>query len=303
MFILSKKRSIQEDDLLRKFFAVQPDDVDGLNNTSVYYYTTWCIKKLFGVYKISGVPDDWDIPYMMSRIFLDGVLCITDTPLGVIPLQTSTTGYNVWNLPTKCLIANPVLGTFERVIGTECAMIRLQYDFGTVWPIVNRYATLLAMCDAGISVNLINTKVAAIFGADNKAEAESYKRMYDQISEGRPAVFVGENMAKKLSERLLFNRVKESYIADQVEDLKQQIINDYLSDIGINNANTEKRERMVENEVMSNRQEVRSGAEHWLKTVNEGFDMANRLYGLELKLSLEDWNENGGRENESTEPA
>lgn len=300
---MSKKRSIQEDDLLRKFFAIQPDDVEGLNNTSVYYYTTWCIKKLFGVYKISGAPDEWDIPYMMSRIFLDGVLCITDTPLGVIPLQTSTTGYNVWNLPTKCLIANPVLGTFEREIGTECAMIRLQYDFGTVWPIVNRYAALLAMCDAGISVNLINTKVAAIFGADNKAEAESYKRMYDQISEGRPAVFVGENMAKKLSERLLFNRVKESYIADQVEDLKQQIINDYLSDIGINNANTEKRERMVENEVMSNRQEVRSGAEHWLKTVNEGFDMANRLYGLELKLSLEDWNENGGRENESTEPA
>lgn len=282
---MSRRKSIPEQDLYGRYFAIQPADVEGLNNTSVIYYTTECLKKLFGVYAIEGAPEGWDLDYMLERIFLDGKLCITDTPLGVLPLQTGVSGINVFNHPTTCVIANPVLGSFERTIGVDCALVHLQFDYGGVWPIINRYASMLAMCDSSICVNLINTKAAAIFGAESKAEAESYKRMYDKIASGEPAVFVGEGLAKKLAERLVFNRVKEQYIAADVEDLKQRIIDDYLSDIGINNANTDKKERLNTYEVVSNTQEVRSGAEHWLTNIQAGFDEANALYGLQLKIT------------------
>ena len=264
--------------------AMQPADVEGLNNTSVIYYTTECLKKLFGVYEIENIPEGWDRDYMLERIFLDGKLCITDTAAGVLPLQCGVSGINVFNHPTTCNIANPVLGSFDRTIGVDCALVKLQYNYIGVWPIINRYAAMLAMCDSSICVNLINTKAAAIFGAESKAEAESYKKMYDQISRGEPAVFVGEGLAKKLAERLVFNRVKEQYIAADVEDLKQRLMDDFLSDIGINNANTDKRERLNTYEVVSNTQEVRSGAEHWLENVNEGFDEANKMFGLELQF-------------------
>lgn len=281
---MSKKKSIPEQDLYGRFFSIEPSVVEGLNNTSVIYYTTECLKKLFGVYDIAGAPEGWDLDYMLERIFLDGKLCITDTTLGVLPLQTGVSGINVFNHPTTCVIANPVLGSFERQIGIDCVLVKLQFDYMGVWPIINRYAVLLAMCDSAIAVNLINTKATAIFGADSKSEAESYKRMYDQITEGKPGVFVGEALAKKLAERLLFNRVKEQYIADDVEDMKQRIMDDFLSDIGINNANTDKKERLNTYEVVSNTQEVRSGAEHWLRNINAGFDEANKMFGLNLRM-------------------
>lgn len=287
-------------------FSVRPEEVEGLNNTSVVYYTNECIKKLFGVYSIEKVPDGWDIDYMKERIFLDGMLCITDTAAGVLPLQTGVSGFNVFNHPTTCVIANPVLGSFERTIDKDCALVKLQFNYGNVWPIINRYAALLASCDSAIAVNLINTKATAIFGAETKAEAESYKKMYDQMTEGKPAVFIGENIAKKLTERLLFNRVKESYIAADVEDLKQRLMDDFLSDIGINNANTDKRERLNTYEVVSNTQEVRSGAEHWLQNVNDGFKRANELYGLSLRMIRHEWKPDAGKEvpeNEPTESA
>lgn len=299
------KRSIPEQDMLSRYiFQIEPKDVEGLNNTSVVYYTYEFIRKLFGVYAIENVPEGWDYDYMLERIFLDGMMCITDTELGVLPLQTGVSGLNVFNHPTTCVIANPVLGSLERRIDVDCALVKLQFNYGNVWPIINRYASLLAMCDSAIAVNLINTKVCAIFGADSKAEAETYKRMYDKISRGDPAVFVGEGLAKKLSDRLLFNQVKQQYIADDVEDLKQRLMDDFLSDIGINNANTDKRERLNTFEVVSNTQEVRSGAEHWLQNIQDGFDVANRLYGLNLKITRKQFKSedpSGGIEDEFSE--
>lgn len=290
--------------LSRYIFQIEPRDVEGLNNTSVVYYTYEFIRKLFGVYAIENVPDGWDYDYMLERIFLDGMMCITDTALGVLPLQTGVSGLNVFNHPTKCVIANPVLGSLKRRIDVDCALVKLQFNYGNVWPIINRYASLLAMCDSAIAVNLINTKVCAIFGADSKAEAETYKKMYDRISRGDPAVFVGEGLAKKLSDRLLFNQVKQQFIAQDVEDLKQRLMDDFLSDIGINNANTDKRERLNTFEVVSNTQEVRSGAEHWLENIQEGFDVANRLYGLNLRITRKQFKSEepaGGVEDEFTE--
>lgn len=304
---MSRKRSIPEQDLLgRHLFQIEPRDVEGLNNTSVVYYTYEFIRKLFGVYAIENVPEGWDYDYMLERIFLDGMLCITDTALGVLPLQTGVSGLNVFNHPTTCVIANPVLGSFERTIDVDCALVKLQFNYGNVWPIINRYASLLAMCDSAIAVNLINTKTAAIFGAESKAEAESYKLMFDKVSRGEPAVFIGEGLAKKLSERLLFNQVKQQYVAGDVEDLKQRLMDDFLSDIGINNANTDKRERLNTYEVVSNTQEVRSGAEHWLDNIQSGFDIANRMFGLQLKIVRKQFkaeNPEGGVEDEFTESA
>ena len=301
------RRPIPEQDLLGRYlFQIEPRDVEGLNNTSVVYYTYEFIRKLFGVYAIENVPDGWDYDYMLERIFLDGMLCITDTALGVLPLQTGVSGLNVFNHPTTCVIANPVLGSFERTIDVDCALVKLQFNYGNVWPIINRYASLLAMCDSAIAVNLINTKVAAIFGAESKAEAQSYKLMYDKISRGEPAVFVGEGLAKKLGDRLLFNQVKQQYVAGDVEDLKQRLMDDFLSDIGINNANTDKRERLNTYEVVSNTQEVRSGAEHWLDNIQEGFDVANKMFGLELKIVRKQFKAEepeGGAEDEFTESA
>lgn len=301
---MSKKNIPREDVLSRYIFQIEPSDVEGLNNTSVVYYTYEFIRKLFGVYAIENVPEGWDYDYMLERIFLDGMMCITDTELGVLPLQTGVSGLNVFNHPTTCVIANPVLGSLERRIDVDCALVKLQFNYGNVWPIINRYASLLAMCDSAIAVNLINTKVCAIFGAESKAEAEAYKRMYDKISRGEPAVFLGEGLAKKLSERLLFNQVKQQYVADDVEDLKQRLMDDFLSDIGINNANTDKRERLNTFEVVSNTQEVRSGAEHWLQNIQDGFDVANRLYGLNLKITRKQFKSedpSGGIEDEFSE--
>lgn len=268
-------------------------------------YTEWCLKKLFGAFEFSGIPETWDYDYFLTHLFIDGYIAVTDTAIGVIPLRCGVTGINVFDHPTTAIFANPVLGNFERELfgenrATSCALVKLQYDYNGVMPIVERYAELLAMCDNSIAVNLRNSKVAFIGFVSSKQQAATVQKMYDDIDSGKPAVYVkhGDGLT---SDDIYYNHVKETYIANDVQLLKQSIKNDFLTEVGLNNANTDKRERLIVDEVNANNDEVQANVQHWLDNIREGLTRANALFGLNLSVKLRKFD--GGGENDNAENA
>lgn len=268
-------------------------------------YRNWCLKKLFGAFEFGGIPETWDYDYMLENLFMYGYLAITDTSIGVIPLRCGITGINVFDHPTTAIFANPVLGNFERNLygnnpSTDCALVKLQYDFMGAMPIINRYAALLALCDNSISVNLRNSKVAFIGFVSSKQQAATVEKMYSDIDRGKPAVYVkrGDGIT---SEDIYYNHVKETYIANDVQLLKQSIKNDFLTEVGLNNANTDKRERLIVDEVNANNDEVQANVQHWLDNIREGLRRANSLFGLDLSVKLRKFD--GGEANAENENA
>lgn len=153
------------------------------------------------------------------------------------------------------------------------------------------------MCDSATAVNLMNSKVTFIGLASSKAQSESMKKMYDDISCGKPAVFVkGDNIN---SESFFFNNAKQNFIADDVQLLKRKIINEFLSDIGINNTNLDKRERLTDDEVTANNEEVLFSVIHWLESLQGSFKKVNEMFNLNIEVKLK--NLDGGGNNESAE--
>lgn len=272
------------DDLRRMFLREAPKDVVGEFTWSNGYYWEWGLKKILSRFELSGAPDNWDMNYFWSHLMLDGMIAILDTQLGTIPLRCGTTGINVWDRPTDIVIANHILGSFTRKIGEDGALIHLQYNYHGVSPILQRFSTLLAMCDSAISVNLMNSKVAFIGFVDDQAQAKTMQKMYDKITSGEPAVFPRKNQVN--SENFLLFNVKQTFIADDIMLVRRKIVNDFLSDIGINNANLDKRERLNEQEVNANNEEVRFNVLNWMDTIQEGLNVANRLYNLKLEVKL-----------------
>lgn len=286
-------------DLVREYFAKKPSDVDGVMNSSAYYYRLYLLKKLFGRFEFKDVPEGWDEDYMLETLFMEGYFTVTDTEAGILPLKCGLTGINVFNKPTTVVVANPVLGNFERTIDVNCVVVQLQPNFEGVYPMINRYATMLAMCDSSIAVNLMNTKAAFVFGATSKAQAETFKKIYDQISCGTPAVFMKDGLNE---ENFFTMPVKQYFIADDVQILKRKIINEFLTEIGINNTNLDKRERLTDDEVAANDQEVIANIQCWIDNINWGIAKVNQMFNLNLQFSVRDF---GGREearnNESSE--
>ena len=273
-------------DLVDEFFASRPKEVDGVANASALYYREFLLKKVYAIFEYNNMPDFWDLDYMQEGIFLDGKIIITDTSAGVLPLKCGLTGINVFNHPTRAIIANPVLGNFEKSL-EDCSLVKLQYNYRGIDKLLRRYSYMLSACDSAIAVNLMNSKVAFIAMASDKKQAETMKLMYDEISCGKPAVFVSSNDIKESN--FFFNHVKENFVATEIQDLKRDIVAEFLTEIGINNQNIEKKERLITDEVNANNEEISCNIEHWYTNIKAGIDKANELYGLDIKFKIKDY--------------
>lgn len=275
---------VMKNDMLRDYFTLNPKKVDP-NSTSYFYYMDMLFRKSMSIYEFENVPENWDYDYFMSVLLSQGLICVTDTALGVIPLRCGVSGINVYNHPTTCIIANPVLGNLERTIDEDCTLIKMSHTYRSdIMPICNRYATMLSECDASISVNLMNSKVAFIGLCSSKQVAESMKLMYQKISAGEPAVFVKGDQIN--GDNILYNHVKENFIAGDVQMLKRKIMSEFLTEIGVNNANTDKRERLTDNEVEANDSEIQLNAGYWLDNIKEGVEQTNNMFGLNISVKL-----------------
>lgn len=285
------------DDLRRKFFQSSPKDVEAQINTSTIFYKERMLRKIFELFSFT-VPEEWDLDYFRHHLFLDGYVGVTDTAMGILALKCAASGYNVFERPTKLIFANPVLGNFDRNIGTDCEVIRLQYNWIGIVPILDKYAYLLAMCDSAVSVNLMNSKVAFIATAEGKAAAETIKTAYQQISEGNPFVCMSKDSVDSISWELL--NVKNTFIGNDVSLLKQTIWNEFLTEIGIPNFNRDKRERMITDEVNANNTETAFSMSHWLETIRGGMDRANKMFGLDLRVEVNPILEGGENNGDSS---
>ena len=279
-------KNIPFSDLLNNFFARRPKDVDGVANTSAMYYRAKLLRLILQRFDFQNIPETWELDYFLTHLFVDGTICVTDTSAGILALKCGLTGIGIYEQPTECIIANPVLGNFRRTIGEDCEIIRIQYDYMGVGWIIERYATLLAMCDSGIAVNLLNTKATYVFGATSKQQAETFKAIYDNITMGEPAVFTTTDNAGLIKEQMFTMPAKENYIADDVQLLKRKIVNEFLTDIGINNTNLDKRERLTNDEVNANNDEVLANIQHWYDNINEGISKVNKMFGFNISCNI-----------------
>lgn len=275
---------------LKQSLGIKPETVAGQYNLRTEYYRWILLNLIKGIFEIK-CPEYWDKDYMLDTLLLDGYFIITDTYYGVLPLRGGLHGLNVFNRPNKVIISNHDvhIQNLQREIGIDCVVISLHgsgFRRG-ISPILNIYSEKLASCDAAIEVNLINSKTAHVFGARNKKEADSLKLMYDEISQGKPAVFLMDNIADLSSVGFFKADVKQNFVADLIQIEKRKIIEEFLTLFGINNANTDKRERLNSDEVNSNNMELIVNTSYWSKNLEEGCLRANKMFSdIDLSITL-----------------
>ena len=71
---------------------------------------------------------------------------------------------------------------------------------------------------------------------------------------------------------------KENFIADDVQLLKRKIVNEFLTDIGINNTNLDKRERLTDDEVNANNVETVVNIKLWKQNVEKCCKYVNAMF-------------------------
>lgn len=267
-----------------------PSSVHVKNTGLSNYFRRYLLQKAMSVFKWD-LPAEWAKDYFLYTLYCWGYVGIVETDkFGVIPQAGALYGYDVFYRPTNIIITNPLLkGILKPRINVDCAVVKLAPDYGGIMDIVSYYADMLAVCAEAVGVNIVNSKLSYVFPAKDKPQAESYKKMFDRVASGELAVVIDKTLFDddgKPAWTAFNQNVKESYIAPQILTDMRKIESMFDTDIGIPSANTDKRERLISDEVNANNVETASKCELWLETIKQGLDAANDMFGLSLSV---DW--------------
>lgn len=260
-------------------------------NTALFgYFVKYLFQKLVSVFKFEGLPETWAENYFKYVLMGYGFIAVFDSDkYGIIPQQcTLSDTHTIFYQPSRVIIANPVLNMLNLKIGEDCELIKLQPDYGSPMDIVSTYADLMSVALETASINLLNSKASYIFFAQNKAVAETYKEMYDQISSGKPFTVLDKQLRNEDGSpnwEFFTQNVGQNYITDRVLGDMKTIEDRFNTRIGIPNANTQKRERMITSEVESNDVDTTALVNVWLDTLRESIGRVNAKYKLNISVT------------------
>ena len=264
-----------------------PSTVHTKNTELQRFFARYLLQKAMSVFKWD-LPETWDRDYFLYVLYGIGYIAVLNTDkYGVIPQQCGLDGYNIFYQPKRALITNPLLkGLRSLDIGTQCTLIKLQPDYGSVMDLVGFYADMMALTAETAGVNLVNSRLSYVFFGKNKNTAESQKKLFDRVASGEPATFVDTALYDVQSGNPSWipfqQNVGQNYIAgDALADLRKWEMM-FDTDIGIPNANTDKKERLISDEVNANNVEVTSKADLWLDQLQKSFAQTSKMFGVKL---------------------
>lgn len=269
-----------------------PRGVIKTNNASFRFFSRYLWEKILSVF-VFDLPPTFGKELFLNALFANGVVTIVPTAkYGLLAQWGVYGGYNVNYQPRYMLFSNPLLPELsgrELVIGKDCAVIRLTEDWLGVVDLVAFYAGKMALATQAIDVNLINSKLAYVFAAKDKTQAQSFKKLMDTINNGETSVVVDKSLFAEdgsANWQAFQQNLKQTYIVTELLNDCAKIEDEFNTRIGIPNANTEKRERLISDEVNANNVETSILAAGWLENIREGCDTVREMYGATIKV---DW--------------
>lgn len=126
-----------------------------------------------------------------------------------------------------------------------------------------------------IDINLIAQKTPVLIEGDTKTIL-TLKNVYQQYTGNTPFIF--GNKQFDISNKLNVLKTDAPFLIDKLELHKHELWNEALTYLGINNANTDKKERLVTNEVDSNNQLITFYLNCFYKTRLKACDEINKKF-------------------------
>ena len=282
-----------------------PGTIHAANTELGAYFRRYLFQKAVSVFDIE-CPDTWSKDYFWYVLYGAGYVGVLEVPgMGVIPQYCTIKGYNVYYQPKGFIVANAAIlngQTLEKSIGIDGVLMKLTPDYTGICDLIGYYADLMAVSAEGMGINILNSKLAYIFGVKNPAAADSFKKMVDKINAGDPSVFVDKNLLDDDGNPTWVEYAQDlrnNFIAPDLLQTMNQIERMFESEIGIpNTGGIEKKERLISDEVNANNVSTYSKAALWLENLQTSCDEVNRLFGLNVSI---DWRKIKGRETYGSE--
>lgn len=258
-----------------------------LNNRTYLQYYNRLLELAINMYEWKNLPDTVDERFLELTLFSDGMaVYFRDEILGDLCLQTMIGGnLDVYRIPME-RTAYAANGYQVRLDPTNSVIIFNNYTHTNSMLDIEMYARRLYNIERTIDVN-VNAQKTPVMVIGSEAQRLTLKNLMMQYDGNEPFIYGDDKLNVNVLNVL---RLDAPYVADKLNILKRQIWNEALTYLGIENSNTEKKERLVTDEITSNLGGVEAQRFCRLNARRKAADQINAMFGTNITVDFREEN-------------
>lgn len=261
-----------------------------LNNRTYVQYVNRLTELAISMFEWSGLPESVDSRYIELHLFSNGCMVyFDDEVMGNLCLDcTYNGGLDVYGYPILRRAYSSYNG-YNRLLKNSNSVI--------IWnnllhipseADIRAYARRLWMLDRIIDVNA-NAQKTPILVQGNEKQRLILVNLYKEYDGNAPVIFGDSSLN---TEGLKSISTGAPYVADRIYELKTQIWNEALTYLGISNINTQKKERLITDEVTRNQGGTVASRYSRLEARRQAVERINDMFGTNIKVNYrEDYQE------------
>lgn len=254
--------------------------------TGYKYYMHLLTEKALSLYRYGGLPESLPAEQIETRLILEGYAVIFKHPIyGLVTCSGGLSGVDKYYLPTNFVYAQPALGSGNLTINKDCIVIwnttADKYDREGLLTLIQRYARMLSDLDSSINIYTVNTRATKLNTAATQQTAKAVDNAMQKLQEGY-LYTINTGSILDLYKTQDWN-IARSDTLQQLMDAKQQTMAAFLNEIGVKSI-TEKRERMVTEEVSADNQLLTINVIDMLNQRKTGVQKVNEMFKTNIEV-------------------
>ena len=254
------------------------------------YYDYWLTRMQYvaaSAIKWEGLPDTCDPIFLENCLNTAGsaIMMRDDVANDYFVGQNGSVGMiDIYGYPTDRRVIFLNGTTVNCSIEDSVIIFNNSFRSSDLWVFTN-IAQMLADMDAAVRINMQTQKTMPIIPVSREQQL-TVENIYADIENNIPYILVDNNSLdiEKLKSALLFDN-RKSFTADLMIQVQREIWNRFLTFVGVNNVNVEKRERTNIPEINSNLDEILVMRRNRLNARERACQLINEKWGLHVKVS------------------
>lgn len=257
---------------------------DKLNDLTFTDYFIRLMLLARSIFKWNNLPKGMDEKWIERYLFSEGkCLFFKDKEKGYMIAKCTPSGQvNYYDEYThlRPYGTNYIGDTLENY--EECILIQNNDEMLPTSFTIQLYAHRLADISRTIDIN-INAQKTPILITGSDKQMLTLKSLYKKYEGNMPVIFGDKSLDPK---ELGVLKTDAPIVFDKLQIQKHAIWNEAMTFLGVNNANMDKRERLVDDEVKANNEQIELSAEMFLKARERACELINEKFGLNISVEI-----------------
>lgn len=254
------------------------------NNNANYIYNSYLQMLSLNMFRYEGLPESVDTFYLEYILQSRGFIAFyQDDNLGLVCTEiTLGSRLNHYQMPTEYRTVSISEDIKKTLSSDESVLMKNSPLFRGTFPYLNYFANKLALVSRTTDQNLTMQWTPYIITGDRRM-LQQFKVFMKKILQGVQTIFTSKGLKM---EDINVLQTNAPFIADDLHSMKQSIMRECMTFLGIENANMDKKERLVSDEVNANNQQVLASRNIWLSERKKAIDLINKKYGLNASVKF-----------------